>query len=705
MRRSMLMAALLLSGTRAHAQQTVSPHGTLGIACAECHVADSWKPARIAATFEHAPRTFPLDGAHARTSCTGCHVKLDFKGTSPKCATCHEDVHKGELGADCSRCHTPRSFAEEPAMKQAHELTRFPLRGPHAAVMCTSCHTRSSSGRLQFVGTSTACAGCHASDARNAIPDHQSAGFPNDCTACHSLNTWKNAKFDHAQTAFPLAGAHQAVSCAGCHADKVYAGKSTQCIACHRADYDQARSPRHADGFPTACADCHNNTSWDGATFDHNTTRFALTGAHNAASCASCHADGVYHGKATDCASCHQANAQAARNPPHGSALFTAPCSGCHGTTAWAGAAFNHDLTKYPLTGSHRSATCAACHADGVWSGRSIECVSCHRARYDATTNPPHAAAGYSTTCATCHSTTAWPGATFNHSATQFPLTGAHVAAPCVSCHADNVYRGKSTECYSCHRTNYDATTKPPHGPSAIGTLCTSCHTTSVWAGAAYDHSVTSFPLTGAHRAATCATCHADGVYNGKPTDCLSCHQADYAATRQPPHAGAGIGTGCQGCHTTTTWAGGTFNHSTTAFPLTGAHTTASCLSCHGDGVYRGKSTACESCHLADYNQTTNPNHAAASFPTTCSGCHTTTTWAGATFNHDAQFFPIYSGAHRGRWSTCATCHTSPTDYKVFTCLTCHEHSQATMDDKHQGRTGYRYDSQACYACHPRGTH
>jgi hypothetical protein len=187
--------------------------------------------------------------------------------------------------------------------------------------------------------------------------------------------------------------------------------------------------------------------------------------------------------------------------------------------------------------------------------------------------------------------------------------------------------------------------------------------------------------------------------------DCLSCHQADYAATRQPPHAGAGIGTTCQTCHTTTAWAGGTFNHSLTTFPLTGTHTTTPCLSCHGDGVYRGKTSTCVSCHQADYNQTTNPNHTAASFPTTCSGCHTTTTWLGATFNHDAQFFPINSGAHRGKWSSCATCHTSPTDYKVFTCLTCHEHRQTSMDSKHQGRSGYRYDSQACYACHPRGTH
>ena len=623
------VAALVLAARVGAAQTVSNPHGKLSLECAACHAPDAWKPARVSDAFKHAARTFPLEGAHTRTTCTGCHKRLDFKGLTPKCASCHEDVHKGELGADCARCHTPRSFAEEPAMKQAHDLTRFPLRGAHAAVTCSACHTRSSSGQLQFVGRGTTCQGCHAADARAVtVPDHQGAAFT-DCTACHSISTWRNARFDHSQTAFPLQGAHRAVTCDGCHADRVFKGKDTGCVSCHQADYDQAATPRHSDGFPTTCADCHGNTAWKGATFDHSTSSFPLTGAHRATSCGDCHGDGVYNGKSTDCA-------------------------------------------------------------------------SCHRARYDATTSPAHAAAGYSTMCATCHNTTAWAGAVFNHSTTQFPLTGAHLATPCQSCHADGVYRGKSTDCYSCHRASYDATRQPPHGSSGIGTLCTSCHTTSAWAGGTYDHSVTRFPLTGAHRAASCAACHADGVYSGKSMECLSCHQADYNGTTQPPHGSSGIGTTCSACHTTTAWIPGTFNHGATAFPLTGAHTTVACLGCHGDGVYKGKSTACASCHQTDYNQTTNPNHLAASFPTTCASCHTTTTWLGATFDHDSRYFPIYSGKHAGKWSSCATCHTSPTNYQVFTCLTCHE--QISMDDKHKAMSGYRYDSQTCYSCHPRGT-
>lgn len=847
MRRLLLPLLLGLLPSLAGAQQAVSPHGSLAVPCAACHGPEGWKPVRVTGAFRHAPGTFPLEGAHARTTCTGCHKRLDFRGASPKCAGCHEDVHKGELGAECSRCHTARSFAEEPSMKQAHELTRFPLRGAHAAADCSACHPPSSSGRLQFVGRSTTCQSCHAADARAvAVPDHQAAGFVRECTACHSINSWKNARFDHAQTAFPLTGAHQVATCEGCHADRVYRGKPTSCVSCHRADYDAAATPRHADGFPTSCADCHSDGQWKGARFDHNATRFPLSGAHVAARCSGCHADGLFRGQVTDCVSCHRARYEATAAPPHGPAGFGTACTSCHNTSAWLGAPFDHGTTRFalsgahravscagchsdnvyrgkgttcaschlpeyraataprhdgfpttceschqslawrpstfshdqsafPLTGAHRAASCEGCHGDGVYDGKATECVACHRARYDATTRPAHAAAGYSTTCATCHNTTAWLGtpfnhattrfpltgahgaascqschadgvyrgkpmdcfschrddydgtttpphaaagygtscstchttaawlgATFNHSATQFPLTGAHAATPCQACHGNGVYRGKPTACLSCHQAAYAGTTRPPHGSSGIGTACTACHTTTTWTGGAYDHNVTAFPLTGAHRATPCSGCHADGVYRGKPSTCVGCHQAEYASTTRPPHGSSGIGTACATCHTTAAWPGGTYDHAVTAFPLTGAHASTPCAICHGDGVYRGKGTACVSCHESDYARTTNPNHAAAMFPATCASCHTTATWLGATFDHDAQYFRIYSGKHRGKWSTCTTCHTSPTSFKAFTCLTCHEHNQTKMDDTHKSRAGYRYESVLCYACHPR---
>ena len=97
----------------------------------------------------------------------------------------------------------------------------------------------------------------------------------------------------------------------------------------------------------------------------------------------------------------------------------------------------------------------------------------------------------------------------------------------------------------------------------------------------------------------------------------------------------------------------------------------------------------------------TNPNHAAAGFPKTCETCHTTTSWSGATFNHT--WFPIYSGSHKGKWTTCGDCHTNASDYASFSCTNCHAHDKTSMDSKHRNNKNYVYNSSNCYSCHPRG--
>ena len=264
---------------------------------------------------------------------------------------------------------------------------------------------------------------------------------------------------------------------------------------------------------------------------------------------------------------------------------------------------------------------------------------------------------------------------------------------------------GTPPNCSGCHMADYHATTDPDHVASGFPVTCQNCHSSITWKPASFDHNRTAFPLTGAHRATPCMSCHGDGVYKGKATACVSCHLADYNGTTNPVHSSSGFSTACEGCHNTTSWAGAAFDHNKTAFPLTGAHITTPCQSCHGDGVYAGKSTACVSCHQNDYNGTTNPAHAAAGFSTSCQSCHTTTSWNGATFNHDGPYFPIYSGTHAGRWSACTDCHTSSTSYQPFTCFNCHPHDdKAQTDSNHSGVSGYSYDSNACYSCHPRGT-
>lgn len=160
----------------------------------------------------------------------------------------------------------------------------------------------------------------------------------------------------------------------------------------------------------------------------------------------------------------------------------------------------------------------------------------------------------------------------------------------------------------------------------------------------------------------------------------------------------------CVMCHTTEpNWNPALFPIHNDFYVLEGAHVSLACAECH-NGNYNNTPTICFGCHASDYNGTTNPNHAAAQFPTDCTLCHTQTAWEPSTFDHDGMYFPIYSGKHEGEWDLCADCHFNSSNYSLFSCINCHEHNnQAEVDDDHDGVNGYVYLSSACYACHPDG--
>lgn len=533
-----------------------SPHGTLSVACEQCHSAESWTVLLSPLKFAHASTGFPLQGQHAVVRCTGCHASLKFSGARNLCADCHDDVHRGELGKQCDRCHTSESWLVAD-MVQKHKNTRFALVGAHAAADCRSCHPNERN--YAFTRVRTDCFACHTRDyAGTRNPDHRAAGFSTDCSQCHAVNSLRwGGDFNHAETAFPLTGAHRALPCSRCHAGSDFHSAKTDCYGCHGQVFASAANPKHT-GFSTACLSCHTTTAWQPASFDHNTTAFKLSGAHIAVPCANCHKNGVFAGTTSTCYPCHQQQFTAAANPKH---------------------------------------------------------------------------TGLSTDCKTCHTTTAWRPASFDHNLTAFKLTGAHAAVPCTQCHLNGVYTGTSAVCYTCHQQAFTTAANPKH--TGFPTECATCHTTSAWRPASFDHNRTNFALTGAHVSTPCVSCHVGGVYTGTPSTCGSsgCHLPRYNATTNPPHAGAGFGTDCQTCHTTTAWTPSTFNH---------------------------------------------------------------TPW-----------FPISAGSKHppGRWTVCADCHTVPSNYKAFSCIDCHEHSNKTrVDQQHAGRANYTYTSAGCYSCHPRGT-
>lgn len=466
------------------------------------------------------------------------------------------------------------------------------------------------------------------------------------------------------------------------------------------------------------CSDCHTAEGWTVLRkplgFVHGAkTGFTLTGAHTTATCAGCHTRLRFDEpavKPNECASCH-ADVHQGR--------MLQDCAACHTTTSFrrVDAERIHARTSFPLTGAHRQLTCAACHvtdAGGAFSRISPECSSCHMKDYRNARTVNHVAAGYPTTCTVCHGTLTWSDTRgFDHAAVAkgFALVGAHAALPCASCHhtgdmAPLFTPTDQNDCVTCHRADFQRA----HSGTSFPTTCLSCHDVNSWKNVGkFDHALTGFQLQGAHASLACSSCHAsDGtsLLFPKPTsqqDCVACHQADY----NKEHAGSGFPTTCLSCHNQSSWGDATVDHAALSggFQLLGAHTTLQCTACHAVPGYAllfpkpAGQNDCVTCHQTQFNSA----HGGQGFPTTCASCHTVNAWTPSTFDHDAQYFPIYSGTHQGRWSTCATCHTVASDFSAFSCIECHEHSQGNTDPHHTDVKGYVYSPTSCYSCHRNG--
>ncbi len=660
---------------------------------------------------------------HQGVSCTQCHTKPVFSNVGMGCADCHADIHKRQMGANCEQCHTVKGWHVSIQQINQH-LNRFPLVGAHATVDCDACHRGAAVG--QFQGLSTMCFSCHQRDFTSTKAfgiDHVALNLPTTCEQCHSMDNWMGAKFDHLKfTGFALIGAHANLDCSACHAGGKFAGAPAACVGCHLADFNKTNNPPHAQaGFPTTCQTCHNSSAWDPTTFNHNTfTKFPLTGAHASVACTQCHINGQFVGTATDCASCHMKDFNGAMSPNHVQSAFPTTCQQCHNSTSWSGAAFDHSTTGFTLTGAHVALQCTQCHnttfsPSGAYTLTSTTCVSCHLKDFQGTTTPNHVQSGFAQTCQQCHNTTSWTGAAFDHATTGFTLTGAHVALQCTQCHnttfsPSGAYSLTSNACVTCHLKDFQGATTPNHVQSGFAQTCEQCHNTISWSGATFNHNNTGFPLTGAHTALQCTQCHnttfsPSGPYNLTSNTCVTCHLKDFQGTTTPNHVQSGFAQTCQQCHTTTNWLGATFNHASTGFALTGFHATLQCAQCHNttfspSGPYSLTSTTCVTCHMKDFQGTTNPNHVSSGFPQTCEQCHTTTNWLGASFDHATTGFAL-TGFHATL--QCAQCHNTtfspsgPYSLTSTACVTCHmKDFQGTTAPNHV-TAGF---SQSCEQCH-----
>jgi hypothetical protein len=175
----------------------VLPHETFPADCSLCHVGAKWNTLREDFRFDHEAETgVRLDGAHEQAACLRCHNDRGPVATftAQGCRGCHEDIHLGRLGPDCTECHRQETW--QPFGQVAlHNRTRFPLVGVHAATSCRRCHVGAEVGI--FVPTDNQCVTCHRDDLARALnPNHVALGWVDRCDRCHIPTTWEEAEID-----------------------------------------------------------------------------------------------------------------------------------------------------------------------------------------------------------------------------------------------------------------------------------------------------------------------------------------------------------------------------------------------------------------------------------------------------------------------------------------------------------------------------
>jgi hypothetical protein len=521
-----------------------------------------------------------------------------------------------------------------------------------------------------------------------------------DCAQCHNPDSWSinynTIQFDHDITDFKLEGAHDQTNCTECHSTLIFDEAPNQCASCH--------NDIHSMSVGNDCVRCHTSQTWlvDNIPELHEENGFPLIGAHSTLSCVDCHLSETnlrYDRIGNECINCHKEDYANTQSPNHENSGFSTNCVDCHSPlgVGWDTDFIDHSF--FPLTLGHDIPDCNQCHLSNDFSDISPECISCHQNDYSESTNPNHQILNFSTDCVVCHTTDPdWTPARFDdHDGQFFPIySGEHKGEwdDCMDCHTDPNNYSVFT-CITCHSNpetdnEHDGITGYIYESNA----CFSCHPNGR-EDEGFDHNSTGFQLNGGHIGIDCTECHTTGNFSDASPDCVSCHQNDYDNTTNPNHSNAGIPTDCVSCHTTDPgWTPANIDHD--FFPLSLGHDIQDCNQCHTTGNFSDASPDCVSCHQNDYNNSTNPDHNNAGFPTDCVVCHTTNpNWTPANWDHN-DFYPL-NGAHANIADDCAACHNGDYNNTPNTCVGCH------LDDYNNTTNPNHIGAQfpdACMLCH-----
>ncbi len=285
----------------------------------------------------------------------------------------------------------------------------------------------------------------------------------------------------------------------------------------------------------------------------------------------------------------------------------------------------------------------------------------------------------------------------------------------CTQCH-DLGNKVTNEKCLNCHKELKSRLNegKGYHASSEVkGKDCFSCHSDHHgrtfqivrFDTDRFDHRLTGYTLTGAHKEQDCKACHKNEnitsseirkkefTYLGLETKCISCHTDAHQNTLSTND--------CSSCHNTDDFApAALFDHDDAKFKLKGKHEEVDCASCHETGTRNNERfqeftgiafNSCVDCHEDVHT---------GRLGTNCASCHTEQSFnqftGSNTFNHNTTDFPL-KGKHKK--VDCASCHKTEgrepasvfQDYRAKdfnACVTCHK-------DVHDGKFG-----TDCASCH-----
>jgi len=396
----------------------VTSHAGTGGNCKACHTA-------------------PWESAKMEDRCADCHGEIAVQ--MKDVASMHGKILHDNPGLGCRYCHhehrgsgallTEMGDAVFPHEVVGYSLIGHKLTASGEAFVCADCHGRDIS-RFDV----KTCDTCHRQIDLGLMTAH-TLSFGSACLDCHDGMDRLVTNFNHNRFSFKINGKHEGLPCMQCHVDARKLGDfeqtSQDCYSCHR------RNEPHDGRYGFHCVDCHTEDGWTPAKFDHNLSVFKLDGKHANVACEACHQNKVFRGTPTDCYSCHQ------KDDAH-KGKYGKDCSACHKPSNWDDADFDHQRSKFPLTGSHVGVVCEQCHTTGAFSGLSTSCVSCH-------SDPVFHAGMFGLNCVSCHTTQNW-SARYKGPHPGIADDGGsgvnHGGTSCRGCHTKTLHTATCTQCH-----------------------------------------------------------------------------------------------------------------------------------------------------------------------------------------------------------------------------------------------------------------